>query len=251
MADVGALLNTEFSKFCLRHEPGHFLPLAGLIASLFPLQDRRILEFGCGTGDLGLALLKAGAGQLTGVDISRPGIEEARRQAKDTPSATFYCQDLMTQTWTGQPFDLLVSHSTIHYISLPVADILLRLSGLLLPGGGLFLTVEEQTGSSWLNALQRLNLRFLPEWLRAKLYLPLLPLLAFKKSLGRGLEDREILKAKCRYLSIPVLHRLSEVSLQAEARKAGLVEIRTGQVPIMHPLQTPHLYLAARRPTAS
>lgn len=251
MADVGALLTTEFSKFCLRHEPGHFLPLAGLIGTLFPLQNLRIMEFGCGTGDLGLALLKAGARQLTGVDISGPGIEEARRQAKDIPAAAFYCQDLMKEPWIGQPFDLLVSHSTIHYIALPVADMVQRLSGLLVPGGGLFLTVETLAGSSWLNALQRLNLRFLPEWLRAKLYLPLLPLLAFKKGLGQGLEDREILKAKCRYLSIPVLHRLSEESLQVAAQKAGLVEIKTGHVPTMHPLQTPHIYLAARRPSAS
>ena len=40
-----------------------------------------VLELGCGTGALGIALLELGASQLMGVDLSHASIEVARRRA--------------------------------------------------------------------------------------------------------------------------------------------------------------------------
>ncbi|MBI4968099.1 MAG: methyltransferase domain-containing protein [Rhodospirillales bacterium] len=251
MVDVEALLNAEFNKFCLRHEPDHFRPLVRLIAGLFPLEGRCVMDFGCGTGDLGLALIAAGAQELIGLDISKPAIAAARQKAQGIAAATFYCQDIVSQPWEGRSVHLLVSHSAVHYIGRPFEDILRRLAKLVLPGGHLFLTVEADDGSRWINRLQRFNLRFLPEWLRARLYRVLLLAMTFKSGSKQGLEDPDILRAKSRYLAIPVLHRMSGDALRAAAHAAYLTDIDIGTVPSMNPLQTPHLYLAARVPLAA
>jgi demethylmenaquinone methyltransferase/2-methoxy-6-polyprenyl-1,4-benzoquinol methylase len=41
----------------------------------------RVLDVGCGTGDLAFACLEAGAGSVFGVDFARPMLEHARRKA--------------------------------------------------------------------------------------------------------------------------------------------------------------------------
>ncbi len=47
------------------------------------IDDTSVLEIGCGTGDLLLALLKNGAASAVGVDISVKMLDEARRNAFD------------------------------------------------------------------------------------------------------------------------------------------------------------------------
>lgn len=46
-----------------------------------PLRRPSVLELGCGTGALGVALLEMGAATLTGVDLSAQSVEIARRRA--------------------------------------------------------------------------------------------------------------------------------------------------------------------------
>ena len=41
-----------------------------------------MLEFGCGTGAVGVALLEMDVASVTGIDLSRPSIELARRRAE-------------------------------------------------------------------------------------------------------------------------------------------------------------------------
>ncbi|MEO5375148.1 MAG: class I SAM-dependent methyltransferase [Alphaproteobacteria bacterium] len=250
MTGIDELLSSEFNRFVLRHEPGYFAPLVRQIEALTPVRGRRVMDFGCGVGDLGFALLEAGAVHLDGIDISRPAIEQAMRRATDMNAATFTCADLMTSPWGGSAVDVLVSHSVVHYIPRPLPAILSLLAELVVPGGHLFLTFEAHSGPSLLNAIQRFNLRFAPEWLRRRFYLAVLVLLGIRGGAPRTPEELEIVKAKSRYLSIPVVHAAGVETLTAAAATAGLVDVRVGPVPLLHPLQIPHLYMAARRQSA-
>ena len=56
---------------------------AGLLGALADIVDRRptVLELGCGSGALSVALLSAGASRVTGIDLSPASIELARRRA--------------------------------------------------------------------------------------------------------------------------------------------------------------------------
>lgn len=46
-----------------------------------PLRRPSVLELGCGTGGLGVALLEMGAERVTGIDLSAQSVEIARRRA--------------------------------------------------------------------------------------------------------------------------------------------------------------------------
>jgi SAM-dependent methyltransferase len=249
MAGVDVLLSAEFNKFVLHHEPDYFVPLTRHIGELMPVAGRRVMDFGCGVGDLGFLLLQAGAAELEGVDIAAPAIDEAKRRACviGLTKAQFFCCNLMTERWDGLPVDILVSHSAIHYIPLPLVQVLARLKDIVVPGGHIYLTMEAGRGSSLLTRLQNFNLRFAPEWIRRSFYYLLLPLLWLK---GRGPstpQEADILKAKSRYLAIPVVHATEPDQLAAAAQTAGFSEVQTGFAPLLHPLQMPHLFLTARR----
>jgi len=69
-------------------DAGGFPELVDVSGSLLDLMRdatlRRpsVLELGCGTGGLGVALLEMGASHLTGIDLSAASIELARRRAR-------------------------------------------------------------------------------------------------------------------------------------------------------------------------
>ena len=48
-----------------------------------PLRRPSVLDLGCGTGALGVALLEMGASRVTGIDLSPASIDLARRRADD------------------------------------------------------------------------------------------------------------------------------------------------------------------------
>jgi demethylmenaquinone methyltransferase/2-methoxy-6-polyprenyl-1,4-benzoquinol methylase len=51
-----------------------------VVAAVGPNPRQRVLDLGCGTGDLGIALARAGA-RVTGIDLSRGMLLEAQRKA--------------------------------------------------------------------------------------------------------------------------------------------------------------------------
>lgn len=67
---------------------------------LRPVNDAEVLELGCGSGFFALGLLRRGiARRVTGIDISRPAIERARRLAVEeglSDRATFMEGDVLT-----------------------------------------------------------------------------------------------------------------------------------------------------------
>jgi predicted TPR repeat methyltransferase len=67
----------------LRHDPATLALLR--LAARRPFGD--VVDLGCGRGQLGLALLAAGlAERLTGLDLDRAKLEEARRAAAGLPA---------------------------------------------------------------------------------------------------------------------------------------------------------------------
>jgi 2-polyprenyl-3-methyl-5-hydroxy-6-metoxy-1,4-benzoquinol methylase len=91
----------------------------------------RVLEIGCGTGIFTARLASSGA-DVTAVDVSPDLIERAR--ARGLPDVHFVLGDFTTAE-LGGPFDAVVGSSVLHH--LPVADSLLRIHQLLVPGGRL------------------------------------------------------------------------------------------------------------------
>ena len=137
-------LNTHFAVA----PPPDVAAAAGRLAKLrarfdghFELHPgQRWLDVGCGRGDLDLALVMAGATDVTGIDIMPRNIEAARSAIPLAPAGThlhFVCGDI--HHWkVERPFDVVMSHEALEHIHDP-GLFLTRLRDLARPGGTLYL----------------------------------------------------------------------------------------------------------------
>jgi ubiquinone/menaquinone biosynthesis C-methylase UbiE len=101
----------------------------------------RILDAGCGTGLLTLALLRAihFPVKITALDLSATSIEAARRAVGDGPCRTrdarFAQGNLLSLTFADNSFDMVVTSGALEYV--PLSDGMNELARVINPGGHL------------------------------------------------------------------------------------------------------------------
>ncbi|MGG4167909.1 class I SAM-dependent methyltransferase [Rossellomorea vietnamensis] len=118
-----------------------FLEQPAMKEALPDLKGKRVMDLGCGTGELSKYCIEMGASAVVGVDISEKMITRALRENKDD-NITYICspiEDLSNQT---EPFDLIVSSLAIHYIE-DYESLIEKLHTLLKPGGILIYSTEH------------------------------------------------------------------------------------------------------------
>ncbi|MFW5857382.1 MAG: class I SAM-dependent DNA methyltransferase, partial [Planctomycetota bacterium] len=123
--------------------------VADAIAEHVPLPPTtRALEYGCGTGLVGLALAPR-LGRLTAADSSEGMLgvlrEKLQRGAADNVDPVRL--DLQTDPPPAGPFDLVFSSMTLHHVE-ALDRVLAAFAGLLAPGGRLAVVdLEAEDGS--------------------------------------------------------------------------------------------------------
>jgi SAM-dependent methyltransferase len=84
---------------------------------------RRVLDVGCGTGAITLAIgrLLGAQGHCAGADISEPMIAAARARAeREGTPASFICADVQRHAFEPASFDLIVSRFGVMFFDSPV-----------------------------------------------------------------------------------------------------------------------------------
>jgi malonyl-CoA O-methyltransferase len=112
-----------------------------------PIQARRILELGCGTGFLTGHLLETfPEAQIDALDISASMIEQARRVVAANPQIHWHVCDVWDYH-DPAAYDLITSSSSLQWMQ-PLDELFCRLSSMLGPGGRLLcsLMVEGTLG---------------------------------------------------------------------------------------------------------
>lgn len=107
-----------------------------ILEAVRPRGSERALEFGAGTG-LVTALLAPALGEVVAVDSSAGMLRvlEEKRRSLELGNVRTERHDLAREPPAGT-FDLIFSSMTLHHIE-DVADLFVRLAGLLAPGGWL------------------------------------------------------------------------------------------------------------------
>lgn len=119
----------------------------------------RVLELGCGQGfHLCLQAANYPQAQFLGIDLNPEHIAHARSLAASAQltNLSFRTADFLELEQNpdalGEPFDLVVAHGILGWVSPAVGSVLLRLSSIALrPGGMLYLSYNTFPG--WLSAL--------------------------------------------------------------------------------------------------
>jgi trans-aconitate methyltransferase len=102
---------------------------ASLIELLQPRAGERILDIGCGTGQLTAEIARSGA-QVVGLDNSLEMLDEARR---NFPDIVFEQADAASFRF-AQPFDAVFSNAALHWVK-DHAAAAASIAGALRPGG--------------------------------------------------------------------------------------------------------------------
>jgi len=82
--------------------------------------QRNVLEYGCGPGSYSLYLARRGAADVTGIDISDVGIEQAREKARRQQIArvTYHVMDAEAMDLPNDTFDLICGTGILHHLDL-------------------------------------------------------------------------------------------------------------------------------------
>ena len=118
-----------------------------------PTPGEHVLDIGCGTGttSLELARLVGGSGHVTGVDVSAPMLDEARRRADGAGLAnlSFVVADAGAHQFEPRHYDAAFSRMGIMFFAEPVAGFT-NLRRALRPGGRLgFVCWRAAAENSW------------------------------------------------------------------------------------------------------
>ena len=112
------------------------------------LKQKRILDYGCGTGLLGFGLSDE-AKELVGMDSSRGMLDVFEKKAKELGFQNISCQfhDAHEHSLQQQSFDSIVSSMTLHHIKDPASFMQECAAALTKEGSVCMVDLDKEDGS--------------------------------------------------------------------------------------------------------
>lgn len=143
--EVMGLFDAKAAGWPEKYGPGG--PLSGRLALLSAAVGRhtragdRVLDLGCGTGDLACILAAAGL-RVTGCDISRQMLSRAPRDRGGCAGWVQLEPGWRVLPFASAAFDVVVASSVLEYVAEPV-PVLRECARVLRPGGVVLYTVPD------------------------------------------------------------------------------------------------------------
>src|SRR5215475_6099292 len=114
---------------------------ADLLSLLPEVKGRRVLDLGCGVGQLARHFATKGAAEVLGVDLSERMLALARTEWAH-PRVTYLRTAVEEAVFPPGRFDLVVSSLVLHYVD-DYRGLIARIAGWLTPGGHLVYSTEH------------------------------------------------------------------------------------------------------------
>ncbi|MCC8153008.1 MAG: class I SAM-dependent methyltransferase [Tannerellaceae bacterium] len=110
---------------------------------------KRVLDLGCGFGWHCRYAVEHGAVSVTGIDISRRMLDEAKIR-NNFPNITYQCIPVEEYDYPDGTFDIVISSLTFHYLE-SFEDICRKVYRTLTPGGNFIFSVEHPVFTAYGN----------------------------------------------------------------------------------------------------
>jgi len=111
-------VSKDYNKF-INHAVPRYPEMLWAIFQYIPkaLKPKRILELGCGTGNLSeLIVKKYPESEIVLVDISEEILNRCKNRLEDNDRVEYYRADINELDFSADSFDLIVSSITIHHL---------------------------------------------------------------------------------------------------------------------------------------
>ena len=116
--------------------------VAARIARLAPLEGKRVLEVGAGSGRDGLELARGGA-EVVSLDYSLPSLRLIRKQLAAGASLSVCCGDAFALPFPDSSFDVVFHQGLLEHFRNP-DDLIAEHARVLKPGGFLLVDVPQR-----------------------------------------------------------------------------------------------------------
>jgi len=123
--------------------------------------NARVLDVGCGTGDLSIAIFEKTVAQVVGIDFCRPMLELA---AKKAPQLAFIEGDALKLPFADASFDAVTIGFALRNLA-STDQGLIELQRVLKPQGWLFVLEFSKPGIPGIHELIGLYYRYLLPWI--------------------------------------------------------------------------------------
>jgi demethylmenaquinone methyltransferase/2-methoxy-6-polyprenyl-1,4-benzoquinol methylase len=138
-----------------------------LVAALLKLEPKKVLDIGCGTGDLSISIARQSHGkvEITGCDFSKPMLEMAVKKAKELApngKATFIHGEVAQMPFPDETFDCIGIAFALRNLIFenPLAGKhLSEIIRVLKPGGYCLIVESSQPSNKIIRLLSHLYLR--------------------------------------------------------------------------------------------
>jgi 2-polyprenyl-3-methyl-5-hydroxy-6-metoxy-1,4-benzoquinol methylase len=122
---------------------GHFQPIIDTLSLYTTLEDKRILDSGCGTAGLLIALHRMGAGELIGIELDPNVYKLAALRTQKLPRVSILHDDSRGAHLKDESFDIIISHHVIEHVG-QFRAYLDSLKRLVKPGGLLWIACPNR-----------------------------------------------------------------------------------------------------------
>lgn len=190
------------------------------------VQNKAVLDAGCGTGIFSIIFANRGAGEVTGIDISEGSLETAR-SLKDKfglSNVNFHKEDMLQLPFPDERFDIVWAWGTVHHTTDPLGaiDELIR---VLKGGGCILLAVYTRTKLTFLHEIIRKTLVRTPRrmWtaLSKILAVFLAPVVFFFKKREKSRKGEKLEELILDWYFVPIRHHYTPDEIRGFLEKRG------------------------------
>lgn len=153
------LISSEYTEMLERLVP-RYREMLWMILDYIPadLKPKRIVDLGCGTGNLSEGiLLKHTESQLVAVDLSTSILVEAAKRLEKYPNIEYRNEDFNRLDFEPGSIDLIVSSIALHHLTDPEKEKLLKKIYTWLSPNGILIFGDQFAGSTPNRYQQHMN----------------------------------------------------------------------------------------------